>query len=155
MGVLSKPRRLQQKWKYTVEVDGFASHAFNKCSAIEWETGDVEHWEGGNVIAHKEPGRVTVTDVTLDRGVGLDGDMHDWALECIDFTKNGGQVPQDLKRNLDVVERARDGSEVKRTTCFNAYPKKYVFGEYDSDADEVVVEQLVLRYDYPQDTTNT
>jgi phage tail-like protein len=154
MGTLGQPRRLDHKYKFTVEVDGFRSAAFKACSSLEFEVADVDYWEGGAIIPVKEPGRVTVPDITLDRGVGLDRDMHDWALECIDFTKQGGAVPQELKRNLEVVQRARDGSEVRRVTAFNCYPKKYVFGEWDNDSDEVVIEQLVLRYDFPKDTTD-
>jgi phage tail-like protein len=154
MGTLTEPRRLDHKYKFIVEIDGFASAKFNKCSSVEWEAADIEHFEGGAVIPVKEPGRITVTDVTLDRGVGIDTDMHDWAVECVDFAKSGGVTPQDLKRNVELVQLARDGSEVRRIALFNAYPKKYVYGEWDNDADEVVIEQLVLRYDYPEDVTD-
>ena len=154
MGALGQPRRLDHKYNFGVEIDGFQSAAFNKCSGIEWEAADVDYWEGGAIIPVKEPGRITVPDVTLDRGVGLDEDMHNWAVEAYDFVKNGGVVPQDLKRNLEVVQYARDKSEKRRVTLFNGYPKKYSFGEWDNDADEVVIEQLVIRYDFPKNTTN-
>lgn len=148
MAQIGEQRKLEHKWRFTVEIDGFASAHFNKCSALEFEIAKVEHWEGGNIIPHKEPGRVTVSDLTLDRGVGLDRDVYNWAKEAADFVRNGGGLPEELKRNVEIVQRDRAGNEVRRWAVYNAWPQKFQAGEWDNNSDEVVIEQLVLCIDY-------
>lgn len=150
MGTLSRPRRIDQKWKYLIEIDGIDASAWKSCSGISWESADVELWEGGNMIAFKEPGRITVPDVTLERGIGLDDDFVEWMEETVDFAANGGALTEDLKRNLDNIQQRRDNSEVRRITMYNAYGKGYTYGEWDSESDEPVYETGVLRYDFPK-----
>ena len=154
MGTLGKQRKLQHKYKFKVEIDQVAGAKFKSCSKISVETEDVEYGEGGDLIPTKEPGKATVPDVTLDRGIGADKDLHDWFVQCVDFAKNGGLVPDELKRNLEVIELNRDNTEARRIVLYNCYPKSYDFGEWDWDANEVVIESMVLRYVWPKDVTS-
>jgi phage tail-like protein len=147
---IGRPRRLDHKYSFIVEVDGFASAAFNKSSLIKWTAAKVELYEGGALYPEREAGRITVDDVTLERGTGRDRDMYDWANQVVDFVKQGGDVPQDYKRNIEVVQLARDRSEVERWTLYNAWPCEFEAGDWDNDADEVRIEKIVLCYDFPQ-----
>lgn len=145
--MIGEPRRLDHKYKYRVEVDGFASAKFHKCGGLEVELNKVEYWEGGSLYPITEPGRTKTTDLVLDRGVGLDRDFFLWLKQAYDYVRNGGALPADIKRNLDVVQLARDGSEVKRWTVYQAWPTKFKAGEWDSTSDEVVLEEITLCYE--------
>ncbi len=63
---------------------------------------------------------------------------------------NGGSGLQDpnFKRNLDIVQLDRDGSEVRRYRLQGAWPNKFVAGEWDNEAEENVIEMLTLVFDF-------
>ena len=147
---MSKKKAFDKKFLFRVEIDGVESAAFKSCSEIGFEAATIEHWEGGRIIPHKEPGRITVPDVTLERGQSGDVDLYNWALETANLAAGVGTVEEDLKRGLDVVQYDRAGNEKRRWRLHKAFVKKFVAGSWDNSADDFVIEQIVIVYDYPE-----
>ena len=159
MPVIGAPRTFHDKFKFLVQVDGFDSAAFNKCSELSVEAAKIEYNEGGTLIPDKSPGRLTFSDVTLERGVAFnDNDMFDWFSEVADASiqssliagagQGAGEIDPLFKRDFDIVQQDRDGTTVKRWRIFQAWPVKFVAGEWDNDADEKVIEMVTLTYDF-------
>jgi len=157
MPVVGAPRTFNDKFKFIVEIDLFTSAGFNKCSELSSETAVIEYWEGGALIANKSPGRTTFEDITLERGAAIDEDMLTWYEQVIDAAGQGslvpgsgagtGQIDPVFKRNLDIVQQDRDGATLKRWRVFQAWPTKYVAGEWDNDADEKTIQMVTLTFD--------
>ena len=151
--VFGKPRTFHKKFKFLVEVDGFQGEAkarFQKCSEISAEVAKVEYWSGGSLIPDKSPGRVTVSDVTLERGVTANQDLHDWFNEVVDIAANKGLVDPAYKRSVDLVQQDRDGTTLKRVRLHNAFPTKAVVGDWDNSSDDIVIESVTLTFDFYQ-----
>lgn len=144
--ILGAPTSYHHRYKFVVEIDDFSRAGFAKCSALEAEIAKIETWEGGALVAHKEPGRVTFSDITLERGATGDQDCYTWFKDCVQAYKNTGQVSPNYYRNVDIVQYDRDGSELRRWTCEECFPTKFVAGEWDNEADEVTTEQLTLTF---------
>jgi phage tail-like protein len=148
MGVKGTPRSFNKKFAFIVEIEGIEVAAFTKCSEISGEVAVVEQWEGGKLIPNKSPGKLTVSDVTLERGVAKgDSDLYEWWLQVVSGSANKGLVDDDYKRSVDVIQLDRDGSVIQRWTLDNAWPNKFVAGEWDNEADENLVESITLSYD--------
>jgi phage tail-like protein len=147
MPIIGSARPVNVRFKFTVEVDDFVSFAFNKMGELSYEVAQIDYYEGGAITPIKIPGRVTVSDVELSRGAGLDADMYNWAKQVMDIVKGGGLVQNDYKRNFDVVQRDTSGAEVRRWAVKGAWPKKFVAGEWDNDSDEATIESLTLAID--------
>lgn len=147
MSVIGEPRKFHQKWKFIVEIDGFGSAGFQSCSELASEFADIDYSEGGAMIPDKQPGRLTVEDITLSRGATQDLDMYTWHRQVGDAASNAGLVTPEFKRNLTIVQQDRDGRTLRRWRVFNAYPKRFVAGDWDNEADENVIESMVLRID--------
>ena len=147
-GIIGSPRSFHKKFKFVVEIDGFASAAFQKCSELSMEVAKVEQNEGGSLIPDKSPGRVTYTDIQLDRGATKDKDFFTWMKEVVNVSANAGLVDAKYKRNVDLVQQDRDGKVLRRWRITGAWPTKQVAGEWDNDADENVIESLTLTYDF-------
>lgn len=145
--VFGSPRKFHKKFKFVVEIDGFASAGFQKCSELSAEIAKVEYNEGGTLIPDKSPGRVTYTDVTLERGVTVEQDFYDWFVDVADTSANTGSIDPAYKRTVDIIQQDRDGNALRRWRLFNAWPQKFTAGEWDNDADENTIEMLVLTYD--------
>jgi len=148
MTVIGTPRVYQPKFKFTVSIDGFGAAAFQSCSEIAGEHADIDQWEGGVIIPDKQPGRLTIPDVTLMRGATSDRDMFDWFNETTNAAKGTGAAVPVFKRMVDVQQRDRTGAVVKVWRLFNAWPKRFSAGDWDNTADANVIETLVLRYDF-------
>ncbi len=151
MPVLGVPRQLHGKFKFVVEIDGFAAAAFQKCSELSVEAEVISYREGGSLIPIKDPGLLTFTDVTLERGASQDQDFPIWALEVANAAAGVppgvGFVSPAFKRNLSIIQRDRDNSVLLRYDLFDAWPMKYVAGDWDNTTSEVVIETLTLAFD--------
>jgi phage tail-like protein len=148
MTIVGNPRSHFKKFKFLVSIDGVACAGFSKASSLEVECAAVSQWEGGSLIPHKSPGRLTFSDVTLERGATLDHDLFDW-FQDVALTASGLGLPDPLyKRNLDVVQQDRDGTTLRRWSLYGAWPVKFVAGEWDNESDENVIESVTLTYDY-------
>ncbi|MCG8416632.1 MAG: phage tail protein [Proteobacteria bacterium] len=145
---LGTPRTFHKKFKFVVEIDGFAFAGFQKMSELSVEVAKIEYFEGGKLIPNKSPGRLTFSDVTLERGAAQDVDMYTWMRETADAASGIGLVEPQFKRNLELVQQERDDTPLRRWSLVNAWPMKFVAGDWDNEADEVVIESLTLTYDF-------
>ena len=148
MPIIGNPRSFHKRWKFVVEVDAVASSGFQKCSELSVEAANVQYFEGGSLIPNKSPGRLTFSDVTLERGATQDHDLFDW-FQDVALTASGLGLPDiGYKRNLDIVQQDRDGSTLRRWSITGAWPVKFVAGEWDNESDETVIESVTLTYDF-------
>ena len=153
-----QPRSFHDRFKFIVEIDGFQSAGFNKCSELSVEAAKIEYYEGGGLIPHKSPGRLSYSDVTLERGATIEQDMYDWFAQvgnagfqgtaAIGAGSGRGEKDNGYKRQVDIVQLDRDGTTRRRWRLYNAWPQKFTAGEWDNDSDEKVIEMVTLNYDY-------
>lgn len=136
-----------KKFKFIVEIDGFARAGFQKCSELEAEIAVIEQWEGGSLTANKSPGRVKFANLSLERGATKDLDFFNWFKGVVDYTANSGLTDNEYKKDLDIVQQDRDGTELRRWNVTGAWPTKFTAGAWDNDSDEVVMEKLELAID--------
>ena len=134
MTVIGNPRSFHKKFKFVVEIDDVGHAGFQKASELSVEVANVQYFEGGSLIPNKSPGRLTFSDVTLERGATQDRDLFDW-FQDVAITSSGlGLTDVNYKRNLDIVQQDRDGTTLRRWSLSRAWPTKFVAGEWDNDA---------------------
>ena len=155
MSSLAVNRELHEKFNFHVLVDGTANLFFSKCSELSTEVARIDYHEGGALIPIKWPGRVTIADITLERGVGISDDLHNWMLQVVDLRRAGGLgaglLPPDYTRTCTILQRDRTKTTSRRKhKLFGCWPTKYVAGEWDNGVDEVVIETLTLAFDRPE-----
>lgn len=136
-----------ERFNYVVEVDGVRRAGFMTASELAVEVGKVELREGGRLIPHKKPGVVNYTDVTLARGATEDRELYDWFNAVASFTTSTGETGDAYKREVDIVQIDRDGSERRRWTLTNAFPIRFKAGDWDATAEEAMMEEVVLTFD--------
>lgn len=98
--------------------------------------------EGGeNRFVHKLPVRSAYSDITLKRGLFVYTELYRWcknAIEDFDFK------PLNLIINLLNEEHV----PLYSWRVFNAIPTKWELSAFNAEANEVVVESIVLSYNY-------
>ena len=147
MTIIGTPRTFHKRFLFIIESE-FANVGFQKCSELSVEASNIEYYEGGSLIPNKSPGRLKFADVTLERGATKDQDLFDWMSQVADASANAGLVEPRFKRNLDLVQKDRDGSTLRRWSLSGAWPVKFVAGAWDNEADENVIESITLTYDF-------
>jgi phage tail-like protein len=148
MPIIGTPRSFFRKHSFVLEVEGLGRVGFAKASELSVEAAKIEHWEGGSLIPTKVPGRLTFSDLTLERGATTDRALYDWFAEVVQLASGIGLTDPAYKRSLDLVQLDRDGLTVRRWSIYNAWPTKFVAGDWDNAADEVLIESVTLTYDY-------
>lgn len=148
MPVIGQSRSFHKKFKFVVEIDSFTYSGFRKCGALESETAVIEQYEGGALIPNKSLGRVKFADIMLERGATQDQDMFTWYKQVSNIAANSGLVDEAYKRNVAIRQQDRDGKTLRVWKVKKAFPSKFTAGEWDNDADENVIENITLTYDF-------
>lgn len=135
-------------FRFTVEIDGMARAGFMECAGLERTTEEAEYREGGdNETPKKSAGLSKFGDLTLKRGQVLDEGQNDflnWAMEVHDVASKGGSQ-RDYRRDIDIVQYERGGTEVARWRVYETWPKKYKpFGDLNGLGNENSIQELVL-----------
>ena len=137
-----------QKFAFLVEIPGFNSASFQKCSELKRENEVAMIREGGSLIPHKQLGLVTYSDVTLERGAFADKDMYDWCEQCGDAAQSAGLTDAEYKRTIDIVQIGRDRKPLVRYRLYGAFVQAHSPGDWDAETSEFIVEKLTLAFDY-------
>lgn len=139
-------RSYYKKFKFVVEIAGVQFAGFKTCSEIRGQTAVIEHHEGGSLVPNKSLGRLTFPNVTLTRGATDDLDLYAWWQQTV--AASALVADPDFKRTIDIVQQDRRGLELRRWTLHLAFPTEFKAGDWDNDADENTVEELILAYDF-------
>lgn len=145
-------RLISTKHKFVVHSDLLGFAEFQKMSELSFEAAQIDYWEGGALIPIKDAGRLTFADLTLDRGVSQYFNFHNWALKVadasLDYGGAGLPFPEYKTDDFSILQRDRDNTTMRQWDVIGVFVKKYMAGDWDNTVDEVVIEQLVLGYDY-------
>jgi phage tail-like protein len=150
MAVAGAPRLFEDKFRFTIEIDGVTHMGFNKCSALEAEIEEVKYREGGDVRpTTKDAGLLDFSDLTIERAaVSEDSDLYDWIQSVVGTVSDIGSTladpTSDYKRTLDIVCRNNLKQVIKRWRVYEAWPKKFKAGDWDNNASEKTVESVEL-----------
>jgi phage tail-like protein len=145
---MGTPVNFYKKFKFVVEIDGVARAGFTTCSDMRIVAETVSHREGGRLHAHKSPGLVEFPPITLTRGKSKDFDLYNWMKDTVDAAAGTGLVTPDLYRQVEIVQQDRAGNEVERWACIDCWCKEYGGGDWDNNASEVGMEEVVFEADY-------
>jgi phage tail-like protein len=147
MTVQGEPRRYDKKFLFGIEIAGLEVAHFETMSELSGEVGVVEQHEGGMAnVADQSPGKLKFNTVTLTIGATDNQELYNWWLQVIDAASNSGEIDEEYKRTVNLVQKDRNGTEKRRFKLFKAWPMKYVAGEWDAKAEENVIESIELVY---------
>lgn len=112
---------------------------FKEVSGLESSTEVIQYQEGGDTQQplKKLPGRTTVTNITIKRGITSDLSLWEWYSEVVDNARSG------LER-VDATITLRDGNEgdEKVYTLGEVWPCRYKGPDLDAQGDDVAFEEI-------------
>jgi len=130
------------KFHFVVEWGG-TRIGFTEISGLDFETEVIEYREGGNKSYNKtkQPGLTKFSDITLKRGVFL-GDFEFYELwrKTVFFQEGVEKFRRDIVIKLLDEEHA----PIISWAVHKAWPRKVQYADLKADANEVVIETMVL-----------
>ncbi len=128
-------------YNFAVEIDGITSAAFKDCSGLDTSQSEQTYREGtdATLVQRKIPGLVTVSNITLSRGVTADRELWDWRGQAA-----GGEVE---RKNISVVLRDDTGAEKIRWNLRECWPTKWTGPSLDATADALAIEALEITHE--------
>jgi phage tail-like protein len=141
--VRGKPVEIYDKMRFVLEIDGIIYGGFKTCSPIADKSGVLKHWEGGSKLAKKKLGNIDYDPLTLERGLSDNTELYDWRKG----TKDGTLKGKDKRKTVRLIVQDEDQEDriaYKFYECLNA---ELHAGPWDNEAQEMVLEKLVLEFE--------
>lgn len=146
--VKGTPRHYHHKYKFVVEIGNLGQMQFQSCSELKMEIAKIEYYEGGVIVPFKEAGRITVSDLTLERAAAYDPAVYNWIVQTATAATNYGAASNQYKRSGWIIQLDRDNSVLREWQLFGLWPMSYTGGAWDNNADELTMESVTLALDY-------
>ena len=151
MANATMPKNIRQKWMFAIEINGFNAALFTKCQMPKAEFEEATFSPAGSMFDQKVPGRVKFEDITLEKGIlvdGADDSALSWLKSQADLEAGTGDNPEAFMRDVDIIERNRQGEETRRFTLHGAWIKKYEQDDNDGGSSDAAIEKITLCYQY-------
>jgi phage tail-like protein len=155
MPSIANPTPVKQRFRFGISVGQPAQGAgpvatkFRSCSELSVEVANSQIFHGGSIIPFKMPGRTTFSDVTLDYGATKDGSLYAWLMQGAVAGGTVGGNGFAFKRPVDIIEFDRPSSiQLNRWHLANAWPTRFVAGEWDNESDDFTISSVTLTYDF-------
>lgn len=130
-----------QSFMYRVSIDGLPSNVgFQKISGLSREVAVVEYLENMYEHAHKLPGRESVGEVTLERGMFAD----DYSQKLYENVFNNNNI----RSTVTIMIMNRFGQVKRKFTLAECWFSKYEVADLDSTSDDVIIETLTMQFEY-------
>lgn len=128
-------------YNFSIELDGITRAGFRECSGLENSQNTKEYREGTdkNLGVRKIPGLVTVSDITLSRGITADSKLWEWREKAMK-----GRVE---RHDISISLLDETGAVKITWNLFACWPRQWTGPSLNATTDEVAVEQLVLAYE--------
>lgn len=130
-------------FQFAVEIDGIQAAQFLECSGFEVKTDVYEYKEGGmNGYTHRLPGRSTLGNITLKRGLSEGAQLYDWYQRVITKTDKSAEL-----KNVSIIQYGLDHAELLRFNLTKAFPVKWSLNGYNSSTNEAMIETFELAFE--------
>ena len=125
-------------YNFKLEIDGISRNGFRECSGLDTTSDPIDYREGTDKVytAHKLPGLVKYTNITLKGGIIEDHSLWDWRKKTID-----GKTE---RKNGSIVLMNEDGEEKIRWDFVDGWPTKLTFPSFNATANEVAIDTLEI-----------
>lgn len=131
-------------FRFHVKIDGVEVARFTECSGLDFETEIFEYKEAGlNSHLHRFPGRWKYSNLTLKKGISLEGKkLWEWVENA---AKNAGSGPI---KTYPVTVTLYDlkGDPLRDWNFIGAFPMKWSASNFTADQNAIAIETLVLAH---------
>lgn len=127
-------------YNFRVEIDGITRAGFTEASGLDSAQDAIEYREGDDALtAHKLPGLIKYSNITLKWGVTDDAELWEWRKQSMD-----GKV---VRKNGSIVLCNDTGEEKVRWNFAEGWPTKWTAPGLNATGNEVAIETLEIAHE--------
>ncbi len=123
-------------YRFLIEISGVQAGYFKSMSGLASKQDMIEYRYGGDRTVRRKPGRVSFTNLVLEKGFTTDSALFDWRKEIAEGEKT--------KQDVSVIVLDHDGSEQVRYNCYKCWPVSWEGPSLVAGAGETAVEKVEL-----------
>jgi phage tail-like protein len=138
------PKKIYPLPKFHFQVEwGGTRMGFTEISGLDFETEVIEYREGSSKKYNKtkQPGLTKYSDITLKRGTFL-GDFEFFELWRKAMMFQEGK--EKFRRDITIKLLDEEHTPIISWSVVNAWPRKVQYGDLKADANEILIETMVL-----------
>lgn len=125
---------------FLVTIDGLDCdplEGWSKVSGVKWELEEIKTRTGTDFAADRKlPGRLTISDVTLERPTQGTDELVQWAMRCA-----RGEID---RKTIHIQTQKADGSLVRQITLYGAWVKSCSWPDLDASGSNMGNESYVI-----------
>ncbi len=129
-----------EAYRFLVELDSVTVGSFKTMGGLSTKQEVIEYKLGGDKSVRRKPGRVSYSNITLERGFSTDSALWDWRKKIIDGEED--------RRSGSVVFLNSDGSEARRYNFFRAWPIGWDAPSMTAGGSDTAIEKLELAVEW-------
>ena len=122
--------------RFMVELEGLSVGAFRTATGLDSKQEVIEYRLGGDDAVRRKPGRITYSNIVLERGFTSDTTLSEWRQKI--------EQGEDDRRSGSVVMLDKDDTEAMRWNFYRAWPIAWEAPGLTAGANELAVEKLEL-----------
>ncbi len=136
-------------FRFKVKWDSKFVAGVNSVSALTQTTEPIEFRAGGDPLAMKTtPGQTNFEPITLERGLTVDTEFHDWAVKLDPNDAANGEYEDDFRKDVTIILCDENGNEGVSFLLINCWVSKYnAMPDLDSGDNAIAIESLTLEHE--------
>lgn len=129
-----------QASQFGLEIDGDTKGVFKKCTGISTKNEIIteQKAKNGKTIVQKQPGLLSVGDITLERGYTENMDLFDWRQLIVD-----GKIA-DNRKNCTIVLYNHADERVGEFFLEECWPSELKGPDMDASSNDIAIESVTL-----------
>ena len=133
-----------QNHRFKIEINGITQASFIEAILPESQSEVIEHREGTQINAQKQPGFTAYTPLVLKWGLTASMELYNWR-KLIEQGKINT-----MRKNVSVILLDEEGQDAARWDFTNAWPSKYKGPDLNAKTNEIAIETLEIVFESMQ-----
>lgn len=128
-------------YNFRVVIDNITSAGFRECTGLDSRTMASTYREGTDptLEVRKVPTMRESGNITLARGITLDGELWQWRKEIMDGKRS--------RRNVSIILMNDEGAATRQWDLSNAWPMSWTGPSLDATSDAFAIETIELAHE--------
>ncbi|HXU23912.1 MAG TPA: phage tail protein [Tepidiformaceae bacterium] len=139
---MTQPSDPYLSFRFSVEIDGIEQARFTECSPPKVTTAVFPYAEGGlNDYEHKLPGKTTLSNFTLKRGLTDSSALWDWYSRFLSKKDRSSEL-----KHVSIIQYDGTGAQVYKWDLEDAFPMRWEGPTFTTTSSAMSFETLEIAF---------
>ncbi len=149
MAIAKLSRDPYKTFRFLVKFDGEIAAGVSSVGGLTQSTEAIEYRHGNDPLKKKfAPGQTKYEAVTLERGITINTEFHDWAQKLFPDDSTGVDYEDDFRKDLDIVLCDENGNEAVTFKLKDCWISDYKsVPDLDAGENSIAIESIKIEHE--------